>query len=93
LNSEDAQILALQVLTFLVEDGARIEGFLRMTGTDPSDLRALATSPDGLAAILDYLLGNEALLLAFTGEAQCPDDAPARAHRTLAGSRPTPDWT
>ncbi|MEQ8745712.1 DUF3572 family protein [Pyruvatibacter sp.] len=92
MNSEDAQILALRALTFLAEDQQRIEGFLRMTGTQPADLRQFAQTEEGLAAILDYLLGNERLLLEFTGSEQCPDDAPARARRALPGNQQSPGW-
>lgn len=93
LNSEDAQILALHALTFLLEDTKRIDGFLRMTGIEPHHLRQLATSKQGQAAILDYLLGNETLLLTFTAEEGCDDQDPARARQSLGGRAMTQDWT
>lgn len=93
MNSEDAQILALHALTFLLEDSQRIDGFLRMTGIEPHDLRQLATEKHGQAAILDYLLGNEALLLAFTAEEGCNGQDPALARRALGGRAMTQDWT
>jgi len=93
LNSEDAGIMALSVLTFLLDDTQRIEGFLRMTGTTPDDLRTLAATNDGQIAFLDYLLGNEPLLLAFTAEQECDDHDPARARQTLAGRPMTAEWT
>ncbi|MGD1933813.1 MAG: DUF3572 domain-containing protein [Candidatus Phaeomarinobacter sp.] len=93
MNSEDAQILALHALTFLLDEPQRLEGFLRMTGIEPHDLRAIAGSNDGQTAILDYLLGNEPLLLAFTAEEGCDDQDPTRARQTLGGRAMTQDWT
>lgn len=93
MNSEDAQILALHALSFLLDETQRIEGFLRMTGIEPDDLRAIAGSKDGQAAILDYLLGNESLLLEFTAEEGCDDQDPARARHALGGRAMTQDWT
>ncbi|GGD10967.1 MULTISPECIES: DUF3572 family protein [Hyphomicrobiales] len=93
MTQDDAQILALSGLTFLLDDSQRIDGFLRMTGITPQDLRQLVATIEGQTAILDYLLGNESLLLAFTAEQGCPDDAPARARRTLTGRAFNQDWT
>ncbi len=93
LNSEDAQILALHALSFLLSDTKRIDGFLRMTGIEPHDLREMAASNQGQTAILDYLLSNEPLLLAFTAEEGCDDQDPARARQTLGGRAMTQDWT
>lgn len=87
MNSEDAEIVALRALSFLAADTRRIEGFCRMTGTGPADLPALARSRTGLAAVLDYLMGDEAMLLAFAAEAEIPETGPGAAYRTLAGRK------
>lgn len=93
MNSEDAQILALHALSFLLEDSERIDGFLRMTGIEPHDLRQMVAEKQGQVAILDYLLGNEKLLLAFTAEEGCHDQDPALARKALGGRTMTQDWT
>jgi len=93
LTKDDAEILALAALTFLLDDPDRINGFLRMTGTTPDGLRQLAVTAEGQAAMLDYLLGNESLLLAFTAARECDDQDPARARRALTGHAMTEDWT
>lgn len=93
MNSENAQILALRALSFLLEDPKRIEGFLRMTGIEPDDLRQLVGTNEGQIAILDYLMGIESLLLEFTAWEGCHDQDPARARQTLTGRTMTQDWT
>ncbi|MBL8907639.1 MAG: DUF3572 domain-containing protein [Rhizobiales bacterium] len=65
----DAEVIALNCLGFLAEDGDRLGRFLAISGVSPQALRAQAREPSFLAGVLDYLLADEKLLLAFS-EAQ-----------------------
>lgn len=65
VQSQEAEILALQALAFLAADSERLERFLALTGLDPAELRHGATRPELLGAILDHLLNDESLLLIF----------------------------
>ncbi|WP_020087298.1 DUF3572 domain-containing protein [Hyphomicrobium zavarzinii] len=65
-TAESASTLALTGLSFLAEDGPRLGRFLALTGIGPDQLRAAAGAPETLLAVLDYLLGDESLLLVFT---------------------------
>ena len=56
-----------------------------LTGIEPSQLRARAADPTVLAGVLDYLLGNEADLLAFCSAVGIDPAQPARARRLLPG--------
>lgn len=85
MTLNQAEIVALQALAFLAADDRRIEAFCRVTGTDPADLRSLAGTRTGLAAVLDHLLRDEPMLLAFAGETGLRQTDPAAAHRALAG--------
>ena len=67
---DEAEALALQGLTFLTSDGQRLARFLSLTGMAPTDLRSWAGAPHLQAAVLDYLLGDESLLLVFAAEAR-----------------------
>jgi hypothetical protein len=80
-DRNSAEAIALAGLTFLAEDGARLGRFLALTGMGPDDLRASAGSAGTLCAVLDYLLGDESLLLVFAAsKGVSPQDlAPARA--------------
>jgi hypothetical protein len=63
-----AESLAIQVLAFIASDSERIAPFLAATGIGPQAIRAAAREPDFHRGVLDYLAGDEALLVAFAGE-------------------------
>ena len=65
MPAEAAEALAIQALAFLAEDGARLGRFLAATGIGPQEIRAAAGEPHFLAGVLDYLAGDEPLLLEF----------------------------
>jgi hypothetical protein len=71
-STPDAEVIALNCLGFLAEDGERLGRFLALSGVSPASLRAQARDPSFLAGVLDYLLADEKLLLAFS-EAQGVD--------------------
>ena len=85
LTEDLAEALALQVLSFLVSDPKRISRFFALTGITPDDLRRVASSRELQAAILDYLLMDEGLLLVFCQETGVEPAIIAPAHRLLAG--------
>lgn len=83
----DAEALALQGLTFLAGDPKRLVRFLSLTGLTPQDLKGWAERPDLQAAVLEYLLSDESLLLVFAAETGAAPDSIAPAHALLsAGS-------
>lgn len=72
---EAAEGMGLAALGFLAEDAARLGHFLSLTGLGPAELRAEAGSPRMLAAVLEHILGDEALLLTFSANSGYrPDD-------------------
>ncbi|MBI2718896.1 MAG: DUF3572 domain-containing protein [Rhizobiales bacterium] len=83
----EPDVIALKVLTFLASDEARIERFLGLTGIAPQEIRAAAAEPWFLKAVLDYLLGDESLLLVFAGEEEIDPAAIGRAARQLSAGR------
>ena len=66
---EAAESLAIQALAFLAADDARLGRFLAVTGIGPQDIRAAANEPQFLAGVLEYLTGDEPLLLEFAAQA------------------------
>lgn len=85
IASPDAETLALRALGFLAADSARIEPFLAATGLGPETLRAAASEPGFLVAVLDHLLGNESLLLEFVGNLSLNPEIIGQAREILAG--------
>ena len=88
MNQDAAQTIALQALSFLIEDDERLGGFMGATGIDADDLRRTATDPDMLGGVLDYLLAFEPLLMEFSDHANLPPEDAAMARQALPGYMP-----
>lgn len=58
--------IAVAALGFLAEDGELLGAFLGATGLGPENLRAAAAEPTFFVAVLEHLMSDDALLLAFT---------------------------
>lgn len=77
----EAEEIGLAALVFMTEDADRLGHFLNDTGFSPDELRSAAGSPETLAAVLDYLLNDESMLMVFAAGADLDPSAigPARA--------------
>ncbi len=65
LSKAAAESIAIEGLSFLAGNSARLDRFSALSGLGPNNLRAAAAEPGFLAAILDHLASDESLLLAF----------------------------
>jgi hypothetical protein len=83
LDRDAAMAIAAQAVGFLAEDSDRLARFLALTGLAPDALRSGLSQPTLLGAVLDHLLSDEALLLAFAEAAALPPELPAAARRLL----------
>lgn len=83
LDRDGAMAIAAQAMAFLAEDADRLGRFLALTGLSPETLRGGIAQPALLGAVLDHLLSDEALLLAFAAAAELPPELPAAARRLL----------
>ena len=82
-----AQALAVSALAFIAADSDRLSRFLGLTGLGPDNLRTAAADPAFLSSVLDYLVGDEELLVAFASEAALKPEAVARAQAVLCGPK------
>jgi len=85
ITRKAAESVAIQALAFIAGDGERIGPFLAATGIGPDAIRAAAAEPDFLAGVLDYVAGNEALLIAFATDADINPFDVAVARDILSG--------
>jgi hypothetical protein len=85
LDRDAAEGLGVDALVFLAADEDRLDRFLALTGLAPGDLRALSASPGFLAGVLDHLMADERLLVAFAEEQRLDPTTIARAHHLLGG--------
>ena len=83
MDMDRAATISLRVLAFLAEDGDRLQRFLNLTGIAPGALAALVPKAHLHAALLEYLLADEPLLLEFCSKEGIDPSHPARALRVL----------
>ena len=74
-TSAEPQVLALAALGWILEDEARAQRFLTLTGLDPDTLRVGLTNPAVLAAVVEFLGNHEPdLICASEALAVAPDE-------------------
>lgn len=64
-HPQDAETLALNVLGFLAESPQAMERLVIQSGLDLATIRKRAGDRDFLAAVVDFLMTNEELLVDF----------------------------
>ncbi|QUS34798.1 DUF3572 domain-containing protein [Falsirhodobacter algicola] len=93
LPSRDAaERMALQALAWLAARPELLPDFLSATGASPGELRQAAAQPAFLGAVMDFILSDDAHVIAFCDMAGLPYTAPMRARAVLPGGD-LPHWT
>jgi hypothetical protein len=82
---EAAEQLSVAALGFLASEPDRLSRFLSLSGLGPENLRAAAADPAFLSSVLDYLLTDEPLLLAFAADQGQAPESIAASRRVLGG--------
>lgn len=85
---EVAEIVAIQALSFIAGEPARLGRFLAESGIGPETLRSAATDPQFLAGVLDFVLRDDALVKAFADSAELDPTNVAAARQALGD----PQW-
>ena len=83
---EAAEMLAIQALAFIAEEPERMAAFVSVTGVEADAIRDAARSPDFLVGVLEHMLGDESLLIAFADSAGIDPAGLARARNALGRS-------
>jgi hypothetical protein len=78
-------MLAIQALAFIAEEADRLDGFLALTGLERAHIRTAAREPSFLAGVLEHMLSDESLLLAFSQSTGIDPAEITRASRALGG--------
>jgi hypothetical protein len=86
VSREDAEVLAVKAIGYLAGDEDRLGEFLALTGLSPQELRGQIGDPAFLGAVLDYILGDERLLLEFCQSINAAPELPALARTRLPGA-------
>jgi hypothetical protein len=80
----DPDGLAIQALAFIAGDPEHASRFLALSGIDAGDLRRAAGDPGFLLGVMDYLVGDEPLLLSFAAQAGLSPEAVVGAHDRMS---------
>lgn len=80
-----AEVIGVAALGWLAGQPEDFGAFLAAGGLTLEDVRARAGEAEFLGFLLDFLLGDEALLREFTGAHRLSPDAPMRARAALPG--------
>ena len=91
-SPEAAETLALQTLGWLAANEDLLPVFLGATGVDEASLRTQAAQPEFLAAVLDFLMMDDAWVMAFCDEHALPYERPMMARAVLPGGMQM-NWT
>jgi hypothetical protein len=83
-NKVNAEDLAVRALGWLAGDMERLSGFFAVTGLDPSTIRSAVTNDGFFLGVLDHLLSDESLLMAFAADQGLDPAAIAAARAKLA---------
>jgi hypothetical protein len=90
VNEEYASEIGVAALLFLAEDPERLQRFLALSGLGPHNLREAAAEPTFLGAVLEQVVSDERLLVAFAATQNIAPETVTKARDALAG--PPPDW-
>ncbi|MCP5410861.1 MAG: DUF3572 domain-containing protein [Alphaproteobacteria bacterium] len=86
MTPERAEILSLEGLGWLAGDEDALTRFLSLSGADIGALRQAAGSPDMQLAVIEFLLGQEDLMLRFCEDVQVKPEALHQARHVLGGA-------
>lgn len=87
-----AEAFAARVLAWLAEDAARIDIFLAWSGETPDSLGQRVNDPAILLATLDFLVLDEAMLMAACRDLGEDFTRPMQARAQIPGGD-APHWT
>jgi len=85
-TQHNAEVLALQAVAYLASDDERVAKFVATTGLNADCLRQSINDAAVLAGVLDYVLADETLLVAFCEHIGVAPETPALARLALPGS-------
>lgn len=92
MQRDAAETLALRALAWLAADDDLLGRFLGASGAAPGDLMTGASDPRFLAAVLDFVLTDDSIVMAFCDAEGYPYPAPMQARAALPGGE-VPHWT
>ena len=91
-SADQAEVLSLKALSWLAGNDELLPVFLGASGASLSDLRDRVNDPAFLGAVLDFLLMDDAWVMAFCDIEALPYSALVEARAALPGGEQV-HWT
>lgn len=88
LDDAGAEAIAIALLARVAGDPDRLERFLALSGLTPGTVRAASGEPGFLAAFLDHVAADDALLVAVAAEEGIAPEAVMAARARLSPEAP-----
>lgn len=85
ITLKSAETLGLQALSWLIGNEDLLPVFLGSTGADAETVKAQAGEPEFLGSVLDFLLMDDAWVIAFCDSQGVPYDRVMQARAALPG--------
>lgn len=92
MDKKQVEVRALSVLIWLVGNEELLPVFLGATGASESDLRARAGESEFLGSVLDFVMMDDAWVMAYCDGEGLPYDTLMRARQALPGGADV-NWT
>ena len=88
MTFDNAQIMGQSALAFLAENVDLLSQFLVQTGVGPDEVRNRKNDPEFLGHVLDFLLQDDDMIIAFSEYAGVVPDLVVVARHKLPGAMP-----
>ncbi len=85
IGADQAEILALQALGWILADEDMTMQFIGSTGADLNAIRAGAADADFLVSVLDFILLNDQMVMGFADSAGIAAETVPLARSSLPG--------
>ncbi len=92
MDQKQAEVRALSVLIWLVGNEELLPVFLGATGASESDLRVRAGESEFLGSVLDFVMMDDAWVMAYCDGEGLPYETLMRARQALPGGADV-NWT
>lgn len=83
LTRDDAAAVALKALAFVAADDVLLSRFVALTGCGLDDIKTRMADEGFLGAVLDFLLGDDAAVVAFAASEGLAPETPMLARQKL----------
>ena len=83
MQSERAESIAVEALSFIASDPDLLPRFLALTGIEAGQIRHAAQEPGFLAGVLQFVLAHEPTLMSFSEATGIPPQDAATARDRL----------